>query len=124
MINVNSHGEIFEVNVKGDIDHCEMVELRNAISEIIMEGNSKIVLTIKEVSHINYLSIGVLVERLKRIRNCGGDMKIVGMSCYLRNIFAVVGAEDFFDNYDTVEEAMSSFSSWQGSDPVATGGRG
>ena len=117
MINVNSHGDIFEVNVKGDIDHCEMVALRNAISDIIKEGNSKIVLTIKDVRHINYLSIGVLVERLKRIRNCGGDMKLVGMSQYLRNIFTVVGAEEFFDSYETVEDAMSSFSTWQ--DPGA-----
>ena len=121
MIKINNHGDVLEVRVKGDIDHCEMVELRNVISGIIMEGHSKIVLSMKDVKHINYLSIGVLVERLRRVRSCGGDMKIAGMSSYIRNIFTVVGAEEFFDIYDTLEEVISSSSPWEGVDTVMTG---
>ena len=115
MINVSTSGDIYALHVKGDIDHAEMVDLRNAIADIIREGHSKVVLSMREVDHINYLSVGVLVERLKRLRNCGGDLKLVGMNEYLRNIFTVVGAEEFFDTFESMEDAMSSFSSWQGS---------
>jgi len=49
------------------------------------------------VDHINYLSIGVLLERLKLLRNLNGDLKLAGMSPFLRDIFKVVGMDRFFE---------------------------
>lgn len=110
MIRVSSSGDIFTLHLRGDVDHVEMVDIRNSISDLIGEGHAKLIVSMKEVEHINYLSIGVLVERLKRLRSFGGDLKLVGMSVYLKNILTSVGADEFFDCFDSEEDAMTSFS--------------
>jgi len=110
MIRVSSSGDIFTLHLRGDVDHTEMVDIRNSISDLIGEGHAKLIVSMKEVEHINYLSIGVLVERLKRLRSFGGDLKIVGMSLYLKDILTSVGATEFFDCFDSEEEALTSFS--------------
>ena len=111
MIKVSSRGDIYALHISGNIDHSEMVDVRNTISNLIREGHSKVIVSMEEVERVNYLSIGVLVERLRRLRNCGGDLKLVGMSGYLRTFFAGVGAEKIFDSFDSMEEALKSFSS-------------
>ncbi len=111
MIRVSSSGDVYALHISGNIDHSEMVNVRNAISDLIKEGHSKVIVSMEEVRRVNYLSIGVLVERLRRLRNCGGDLKLVGMNGYLRAFFAGVGAEKIFDSFDSMEEALKSFSS-------------
>ena len=110
MIRVSNSGDIFTLHLKGDVDHVEMVDIRNNISDLISEGHANLIVSMKEVEHINYLSIGVLVERLKRLRSFGGDLKLVGMSAYLKDILTSVGAEEFFDCFDSEAEAITSFS--------------
>ena len=109
MIKVSNFDNIFTLHMTGDINHVEMVHIHNTISELIRDGHLNVIVSMDDVEHINYLSIGVLVERLKRLRNYGGDLKIVGMSHYIRNIFTVVGADEFFESFDCQEEALSSF---------------
>lgn len=109
MIEVARDDDVCTLRVKGDINHMEMVNIRNEISELIKEGSSKVILSMEDVKHINYLSIGVLVERMKRLRNCGGDLKLVGMDSYLKNIFKVVGVEDIFEIFDSIEDALKSY---------------
>ncbi|MDH3974732.1 MAG: STAS domain-containing protein [Deltaproteobacteria bacterium] len=109
MIKVSNLDNIFTLHISGDIDHLEMVNIRNTIADLIKDGHLNVIVSMNEVEHINYLSIGVLVERLKRLRICGGDLKLVGMSRYIRNIFTVVGADEFFESFESMEDALSSF---------------
>lgn len=109
MIEKKDMDDVCFLNVSGSIDHMEMVDLRNVISEIINEGHSKVILNLKDVKNINYMGIGVLIERLKKIRSCGGDIKLVGMSSYVRNFFNQVGIADVFDSFESIEEARKSF---------------
>ena len=62
---------------------------------MIEKDRIKVVLNLRSVDHINYLSIGVLLERLKLLRNLNGDLKLAGMSPFLRDIFKVVGHGSF-----------------------------
>jgi len=109
MIKVGNENDVFTLHITGDIDHLEMVNIRNTIADLIKDGHLNVIVSMNEVEHINYLSIGVLVERLKRLRSCGGDLKLVGMSRYIRNIFTVVGADEFFENFDSMDDALLSF---------------
>lgn len=109
MIKVSNLDDVFALYVSGDIDHLEMVNIRNTIADLIKDGHLNVIVSMNEVEHINYLSIGVLVERLKRLRICGGDLKLVGMSRYIKNIFTIVGADEFFESFESMEDALSSF---------------
>ena len=107
--------DISVIDVTGDIDFREMIRIKNLIGGLIEKDQTKVVLNLKAVDHINYLSIGVLVERLRLLRNLNGDLKLSGMSPFLRDIFRVVGMDRFFEEYTSLEDAIESFDDdWEG----------
>src|SRR3970040_751302 len=107
--------DISVIDITGDIDFREMIRIRGVIGSLIEKERTKVVLNLKGVDHINYLSIGVLVEQLRTLRNLNGDLKLAGMSSYLRNIFKVVGMDQFFEEYISLEDAVQSFDEdWEG----------
>ena len=107
--------DISVIDVAGDIDFREMIRIKDMIGCLIEKERTKVVLNLKSVDHINYLSIGVLVERLKLLRNLNGDLKLAGMSPFLRDIFKVVGMDQFFEEYTSLEDAVASFDEdWEG----------
>ncbi len=116
MLERNVIQDISVIDINGDIDFREMIRIKDVIGSLIEIDKTKVVLNLKAVDHINYLSIGVLLERLRILRSLNGDLKLVGMSPYLRTIFKVVGMDQFFEEYTSLEEAIESFGDdWEGS---------
>lgn len=101
--------DVSVIDVIGDIDFREMMRIKDVIGSLAANDRTRVVLNLSGVDHINYLSIGVLVEQLKILRNLNGDLKLSGMSSYLRNIFRVVGMHQFFEEYISLEDAIKSF---------------
>jgi anti-sigma B factor antagonist len=101
--------DISVIDINGDIDFREMIRIKDVISSLVEKERTRVVLNLKAVDHINYLSIGVLVERLRFLRDLNGDLKLAGMSPYLRDIFKVVGMDRFFEDYSSLEDAIESF---------------
>jgi anti-anti-sigma factor len=107
--------DIAVLDVAGDIDFREMTAIKKRISSLIQKDQTKVVLNLRAVDYINHLSIGVLIDRLQVLRSLNGDLKLSGMSGYLREIFRSVGAEGLFENYPSLEDAVQSFDSeWEG----------
>lgn len=107
--------DIAVIDVTGDIDVREMVRIKGVIGSLIEKEQLKVVLNLKAVDHINYLSIGVLLERLSVLRNLNGDLKLSGMNPYLKDIFKVVGMDGIFEYYKSLEDAIESFDEdWEG----------
>jgi anti-sigma B factor antagonist len=107
--------DISVIDITGDIDFREMIRIKDTIGSLIERDQTKVVLNLRAVDHINYLSIGVLLERLKVLRNLNGDLKLAGMSPFLRDIFKVVGMDRFFEDYTSLEDAIESFDDdWEG----------
>lgn len=107
--------DISVIDISGDIDFREMIRIKDVIGSLIEKDQTKVVLNLKAVDHINYLSIGLLVERLRLLRNLNGDLKLSGMSPFVRDIFKVVGMDQFFEEYTSLEEAIESFDEdWEG----------
>ena len=107
--------DISVIDVSGDIDFREMIRIKWVIGALIDKERTRVVLNLKAVDHINYLSIGVLVEQLRILRNSNGDLKLSGMSPYLRSIFRAVGMDQFFEQYTSLEDAIESFDEeWDG----------
>ena len=101
--------DILIIDVNGDVDIEKMEEIKNIISSLMDKDRHKVVLDLKNAIHINYLTVNILVERLQRLRQHHGGLKLVGVSDYLRNIFKVAGADNEFNSYDSVENAVKSF---------------
>ena len=81
------------IEVSGEIDRGLMRELCALIGSLVDENRTRVLLDFSRVEHLHYQGIALLAERAKQLRSLGGDLRIVGMSAYVRNIFRAVDAE-------------------------------
>ena len=101
--------DILIIDTSGDIDTQSMEEIKCIISKQIDNSKYRVVLNLSRTEHINYLCVETLMERAMKLRRHHGDIKLVGLNDYLGNIFKVAGADNQFNNYDSVGNAVKSF---------------
>jgi len=68
-----------------------------------------LILNFEAVEHVNFTILPVLVEEKKRLQSFGGDLRLAGMSDYLKNIFRTTGVLEEFQVFDTAALAAKSF---------------
>ena len=109
MPRVSHTGQVVVISPEGDINHHEMACVKNAISEHMRRLDVRLVLDLSTVDHINYMTLGVLVERAGRLRRVGGDLRLAAASPYLEKILRFTGVHHLFATYESVEEAAASY---------------
>ncbi|MDF1563832.1 MAG: STAS domain-containing protein [Deltaproteobacteria bacterium] len=105
MPRIETRTGVVVITPEGDINHSEMVRVKNVISESLRQGQTRFVLDLTEVDHINYMTLGVLVERAGRLHRSGGALFLAGLSGYLEKILRFTGVDELFQIFDTPELA-------------------
>jgi anti-anti-sigma factor len=95
--------------LKGNIDIEDMLALKGIVSTFIEKENFYFIFDFSGVDHVNVSGIEYLNERKERARTMGGDVKIIGSSDYVKNLFLYAGYWGEFDFFSTEEEAVRSF---------------
>ena len=108
MPRIESRTGVVVITPEGDINHSEMVRVKNTIAEALRAGQTRFVLDLGEVDHINYMTLGVLVERAGRLRRSGGALFLAGLSPYLESILRFTGVDELFETFDTPEAATAA----------------
>lgn len=75
----------------GELGPRDMAALRAAITEALDGGAHQVVVDMSRVEHIDYVTLGVLVERAARARALGGGLMLSGCSPYLQDILRFAG---------------------------------
>jgi anti-sigma B factor antagonist len=92
--------------VRGDADLHGAEELESALAEVIEEGPSVVVVDLSEVTFLDSMVLGVLVQGLKRLRARGGRLRVVAPRAEIRRIFELTLLDRLFDLDSTREEAL------------------
>lgn len=104
-----SSKKVVELILKGDIDIEDIIALKGIINSFIEKENFFFILDFSKVEHLNISGIEYLNERKERVRNMGGDIKIIGCSEYVKDLFIYAGYSGEFDFFNDEEEAIKSF---------------
>lgn len=99
----------YQMNLEGEIDAAKMVELSRVIGQLIKGEMYGLILNFESVEHIHFTILSVLVEEKKRLQSFGGDIRLAGMSEYIKNIFRTTGMLEEFQVFDTTQQAAKSF---------------
>ncbi len=102
-------GAVTVFRLAGDLDERGVDALRTGLYECLTQGRFQIVLSLGEVGFISYLGVGVMVERLRKLRDLGGDIKLVGINLYTERLFRMVGVTSLFETYDNETQAIGVF---------------
>jgi len=86
------------------------IDFTEKINKLISEKCNKIVVDFSEVSYMNASGLGMLIAELTTVRNNGGDIRIVRVQKREMDLIKITKMDRVFKTFNTVEEAIQSFS--------------
>lgn len=104
------NGEIGVIEVKGSlVGGDETDELRNAVADLIEQGNKKLIIDLGKVTYLNSTAIGVLVSAHTTYSRNKGNVKLCGINKNINNIFVITKLTMVFEVCETREDAVKAF---------------
>jgi anti-sigma B factor antagonist len=101
---------VITLSAEGELGARELIQIGEELYRLAHRGNYNVVLDFSEVTHLDYRGVRPLVSRTELFRQSGGDIKLCGLSPYLKAIFRAAGARDAFEDFATAEQARLAFS--------------
>ena len=101
--------KVYQMNLEGEVDATKMAEINRVIGQLIKGEMYGLILNFEAVEHVNFTILSALVEEKKRLQSFGGDLRLAGLSDYIKNIFRTTGVLDAFPVFDTPQQAARSF---------------
>ena len=88
------------LQINGEIDMATGPELRQRIVQYVQDGHINIVLDLTNVDFVDSTGLGVLIGGLKRTRSHGGDLRCIGLTEPLKEMFKLTGLDTVLTQED------------------------
>ena len=102
-------GLVTVLRLHGDLDEDGAYALHVGLLECVKERRRRVVVNFSDVQIVSYLSVGVLVEKLRWLRKYGGNMKLAGLNCDVQSLFMRMGVTSILELYETEFQAIGMF---------------
>lgn len=100
-------GSVYVLEPKGSfIGGTETDELKTSIMSLLEQGNTKLIIDLKDVTYLNSSAIGVLTVGHSTSSAKGGKMILCNVNKGISNIFLVTKLSTILLTEDTREEAI------------------
>jgi anti-sigma B factor antagonist len=94
-------------NVMGGPDSEKFSKL---LHDLLDEGKKNIVVDLGHVKFMNSSGLGMLISGYTTIKNGGGSLKLANATEKINSLLVITKLITIFENYDSVDEAIKSFS--------------
>jgi anti-sigma B factor antagonist len=99
------------LELKGDITGtAKDQEFSDILHKLIAEGKKNIIIDLKETGFVNSSGLGMLIGGYTTIKNGGGDLKLANATQKIESLLVITKLTSVFTNYNSVDEAVKSFS--------------
>lgn len=85
------------------------LEIRRAVHGLVDRSRFKIVLDLAAVNYIDSAGVGMIVGKLKTLRERGGDMKLLNLNTRGLRVFGISKLLMIFESFDNEAQAIKSF---------------
>ena len=106
-VTTSRQDDVSVVTVGGEVDVYTAAQLRAALDEEIAAGRAELVVDLDEVTFLDSTGLGVLVGRLKLVRNTGW-LRIVCSNERILRVFRITGLDKVFGIHDSLEDALAA----------------
>lgn len=104
-------GKIAIIELKGSLVGDEDTDLfRAAVADFLEQGNKCLTINLQKINYLNSSGIGAIIAAHASYARKGGEVRLAGLSHHVQNLLAVTRLIDVFEVFDTVDEAIESFS--------------
>ena len=104
-------GDVAVLTLKGNLmGGPETTEVHDKVKEFTLTGIKKIVIDLSKVKWMNSTGLGALMGSMTTLRNENGDLKLANVTDKVQNLFMITKLITIFETFDSVDEAVKSFS--------------
>ncbi|WP_030526560.1 STAS domain-containing protein [Phycicoccus jejuensis] len=107
-VTTSHHDDVSVVTVEGEVDVYTAAQLRQTLDQEIADGHTRLVVDLDAVSFLDSTGLGVLVGRLKTVRNSSGWLRIVCTSDRILRVFRITGLDKVFGIHGTLDDALGA----------------
>ncbi len=108
-LNGNGKNPVEVVRCPGDLSADRMVTIKNRLNRLLNRNHRFFLIDMEAAGGIDMAGIGILVDRVQKIRSLRGDVRLFNLNPMVRETFRQVGIDAFLGNYENEEEALKSF---------------
>jgi len=96
------------VTVQGQLVVTNRQEFKQMVLDAMEQGARTVVVDFADASYIDSSGLGALVSLSRRLRDAGGDLRLVGLSDELRTLFELTRLDALFPLFATRADAMAA----------------
>jgi anti-sigma B factor antagonist len=100
--------DVLIVTVDGQLVVTNRQEFKQAILDAVEQGARLVVVDFTNSGYIDSSGLGALVSLSRRLREAGGDLRLVGLNDDLRTLFELTRLDALFPLYATRSEALGA----------------
>lgn len=108
-IKIRQADKVTLVEVAGRLTSFEGPTFREAIQQLLREGNNNIILNLTGLDYLDSSGIGELVRNYLAVVRKDGAMKVVGLAPKVEEILKITQLYQVFPEFPDEESALESF---------------
>ena len=94
---------------QGDLNAAEMIRIKNRLTRLLNKNHKKLLLDLGQTRHVELAGLGILVDRLIKVRAQKGDIKLCNLRPEVEQTFRMIGVSDLMESFRSEGEAIRSF---------------
>ena len=108
-INVSQSDSVTLIEASGRIDSSNANQFGEALSGVVDEGHTQLVLDLSGVGYMSSAGLREIVSALKKLRRASGDLRIAQPSPRVVEVIEMSGLDSEIRMYPSQSEAIGSF---------------
>ena len=96
---------------EGDLNASEMVRMKSKVTRLVNRNHKLLLLDLKRARRVELAALGILIDRLMKVRAQKGDIKLCNLRPEVEKAFRMVGVNTLIEFFRSEEEAIQSFAS-------------
>ena len=110
-IKVNEQYNAVVIELKGNVMGGEDTkDFNDLLHKLIDEGKKNIIVDLADVKFMNSSGLGMLIGGLTTVKRDEGHLKLARVTDKIESLLIITKLITIFESYETVEEAVNSFS--------------
>lgn len=94
---------------QGDLDASEMIKIKNRLTRLVNKNHKKLLLDLKTARRVELAGLGILIDRLMKVRAQKGDIKLFNLRPEVESMLRMIGVNGLMESFHSEEEAIRSF---------------
>ncbi len=101
--------DITLLRITGDLDMYTLPKAKSVINELMENERFKLLIDLRNIDYIDSSGLGFFIGTLKKLKEKGGDLKLINLNNYIQGIFKLINLNYIIDTFDDQAAAIERF---------------